>query len=128
MLRGILAREGVTIGRRRVATMMTRMGVEAIYRKQNTSNPHPGAQDLSLSLAWAEGRSSEPDLGNGHHLHPDGAPLCVSDRLVQPRVLSYRVSIAIEADFYVEALPSMLIAVSLAIRTPVKASLVNWLS
>ena len=42
MLRDFLNREGIDIGRRRVATMMKRMGVEAIYRKPNTSKPAPG--------------------------------------------------------------------------------------
>src|SRR5471030_2537817 len=42
MLRDFLNREGVKIGRHRVATMMRRMGIEAIYRKPNTSRPQPG--------------------------------------------------------------------------------------
>ena len=42
MLRDFLNREGVAIGRRHVATLMKRMGIEAIYRKPNTSKPAPG--------------------------------------------------------------------------------------
>lgn len=30
------------VGRQRVATMMKRMGVEALYRRPNTSKPSPG--------------------------------------------------------------------------------------
>src|SRR5271165_6484171 len=37
MLRDLLRGEGVPIGRELVATMMRRMGIEAIYRKPNTS-------------------------------------------------------------------------------------------
>ena len=37
MLRDLLRGEGVEIGRELVATMMRRMGIEAIYRKPNTS-------------------------------------------------------------------------------------------
>jgi len=37
MLRDLLRGEGVMIGRELVATMMRRMGIEAIYRKPNTS-------------------------------------------------------------------------------------------
>jgi putative transposase len=37
MLRDLLGGEGVEIGRQRVATMMRRMGIEAIYRRPNTS-------------------------------------------------------------------------------------------
>ena len=42
MLRDMLTREGVLIGRRHVATLMKRMGIEAIYRRPNTSKPAPG--------------------------------------------------------------------------------------
>jgi putative transposase len=42
MLRDTLNREGVSIGRRHVATLMRRMGIEAIYRRQNTSKAAPG--------------------------------------------------------------------------------------
>ena len=42
MLRDFLAREGVEIGRRHVSTLMKRMGIEAIYRRRNTSKPAPG--------------------------------------------------------------------------------------
>jgi len=41
MLRDLLRREGHTIGRKRVCTLMTRMGIEAVYRKPNTSQRHP---------------------------------------------------------------------------------------
>ena len=42
MLRDLLNREGIEIGRRHVVTLMKRMGMEAIYRKPNTSKPAPG--------------------------------------------------------------------------------------
>src|SRR5271163_2448572 len=42
MLRDFLEREGVAVGRRHVATLMRRMGVEAIYRRRNSSKPAPG--------------------------------------------------------------------------------------
>jgi hypothetical protein len=42
MLRDMLRREGVSIGRRDVATLMKYMGIEAIYRRPNTSEPAPG--------------------------------------------------------------------------------------
>src|SRR5450432_4325815 len=37
MLRDLLRGEGMVIGRELVATLMRRMGIEAIYRKPNTS-------------------------------------------------------------------------------------------
>jgi putative transposase len=42
MLRDFLGREGIAVGRRHVATLMKRTGIEAIYRRQNTSKPEPG--------------------------------------------------------------------------------------
>ena len=42
MLRDLLRGEGVAIGRQRVATMMKRMGIQALYRRPNTSKPAPG--------------------------------------------------------------------------------------
>jgi putative transposase len=42
MLRDLLRGEGVAIGRQRVATMMKRMAIEALYRRPNTSKPAPG--------------------------------------------------------------------------------------
>jgi putative transposase len=42
MLRDFLDSEGLAIGRRHVATLMKRMGIEAIYRRPNPSKPAPG--------------------------------------------------------------------------------------
>lgn len=39
MLRSFLVREGLDVGRLHVATLMRRMGVEASYRRPNTSKP-----------------------------------------------------------------------------------------
>ena len=41
MLRDLLRGEGHTIGRKRVRTLMTRMGINAVYRKPRTSQRHP---------------------------------------------------------------------------------------
>jgi putative transposase len=42
MLRDLLRGEGVVIGREHVATMMRRMGIEALYRRPSTSKSAPG--------------------------------------------------------------------------------------
>jgi putative transposase len=42
MLRDLLRGEAIAIGRQRVATMMKRMGIAALYRCPNTSKPAPG--------------------------------------------------------------------------------------
>ena len=40
MLRDLLAQEGYSVGRRHVATLMKTMGIEALYRRPNTSRRH----------------------------------------------------------------------------------------
>jgi putative transposase len=42
MLRDLLRLQGVPIGRKHVATLMHRMGLEALYRHPRTTRPHPG--------------------------------------------------------------------------------------
>lgn len=42
MLRAMLAAEGNKVGRRHVATLMRRMGIEALYRRPRTTKPEPG--------------------------------------------------------------------------------------
>lgn len=40
MLSRLLKREGLTVGRRRVSTLMKLMNIHALYRKPNTSKHH----------------------------------------------------------------------------------------
>jgi hypothetical protein len=42
MLRDLLAGEGIKVGRLHMRTLMKRLGIEALYRKPNTSKPAPG--------------------------------------------------------------------------------------
>jgi putative transposase len=42
MLRDLLWHQGLVVGRRPIRTLMRRMGIEAIYRRPNTSKPAPG--------------------------------------------------------------------------------------
>ena len=42
VLRDLLRQEGTAVGRLHVATLMKRMGLEALYRRRNTSKPAPG--------------------------------------------------------------------------------------
>ena len=63
MLRDMLKAKGVRIGRKHVSTLMKRMGIEALYRRPNTSKRHPKLQiypyllkDLKIERAnkiWA---------------------------------------------------------------------------
>lgn len=42
MLQGLLKQEGHQVGRLHIATLMRRMGIEALYCRPNTSKPEPG--------------------------------------------------------------------------------------
>ncbi len=48
MRRDLLRDEGIAIGRKRVAAMMRRMGIEALYRRPNTSKLVAGASSLPV--------------------------------------------------------------------------------
>ena len=107
MLRDLLKREGVSIGRRHVATLMKRMGIEAIYRRPNTSKPSPGHKIYPYLLrgkkieradhVWAMDITYIPMARGFVYL---AAVVDVFSR----RVLSHRLSITMEAEFCVEAL------------------------
>jgi putative transposase len=107
MLRDLLNKEGVEIGRRHVATLMKRMGVEALYRRPNTSKPAPGHKIYPYLLrgmvidapdkVWAMDITYVPMARGFVYL------AAVIDWFSR-RVLSWRLSIAMEAGFCVEAL------------------------
>lgn len=107
MLRGLLAGEGVKIGRRRVATLMKRMGIEALYRRPRTTKPEPGhkiypylLRDMTITQpnqVWAMDITYIPMARGFVYL---AAVLDWATR----RVLSWRLSITMEASFCVEAL------------------------
>ena len=111
MLRDMLNREGVSIGRRHVATLMKRMGIEAIYRRPNTSKPAPGHKVYPYLLrgqkieradhVWAMDITYVPMARGFVYL---AAVVDVFSR----RVLSHRVSITMDAGFCVEALEEAL--------------------
>jgi putative transposase len=107
MMRDFLNRAGVSIGRRHVATLMKRMGIAAIYRRPNTSKPAPGHKIYPYLLrgvtveranqVWATDITYIPMARGFVYL------VAVVDWFSR-RVLSWRVSITLEADFCVEAL------------------------
>jgi putative transposase len=111
MLRDFLNREGVSIGRRHVVSLMKRMGISAIYRTPNTSKPAPGHKIYPYLLrgvkiervdqVWAMDITYIPMARGFVYL---AAVIDVFSR----RVLAHRVSITMEADFCVEALEEAL--------------------
>jgi len=111
MLRDLLAGEGIKVGRRHVTTLMQRMAIEAIYRRPNTSRPAPGhkiypylLRKLPVTRAnqvWAMDITYIPmSLGFVY--------LAAVVDWYSRRVLSWRLSITLEADFCIEALQQAL--------------------
>jgi putative transposase len=111
MLRDLLAGAGFKVGRLHVATLMKRMGIEAIYRKPNTSKPAPGHRIYPYLLrklpvtrpnqVWAMDITYVPMARGFVYL------AAVIDWFSR-RVLSWRLSITMEAAFCVEALDEAL--------------------
>lgn len=111
MLRDLLRQEGVEIGRCHVATLMKRMAIEALYRRPNTSKPMPGHKVYPYLLrklpivrpnqVWATDISYIPMAKGFVYL------VAIVDWFSR-KVLAWRVSITMEADFCVEALEEAL--------------------
>ena len=55
MMRDFLVREDFEVGRLHVATLIKRMGIEAIYRRSNTSKPAPGHKIYPYLLRKLDG-------------------------------------------------------------------------
>jgi putative transposase len=111
MLRGLLAAEGCKIGRRHVKTLMKRMGIEALYRRPRTTKPEPGHKIYPYLLrgmaitrpnqVWAMDITYIP-MARGF------VYLAIVLDWFSRRVLSWRLSITMEAAFCVETLEDAL--------------------
>ncbi|HAJ8872042.1 TPA: IS3-like element ISKpn11 family transposase [Escherichia coli] len=111
MLQGLLRGEGTEVGRLHVATLMKKMGIEAIYRRPNTSKPAPGHKIYPYLLrklavtrpnqVWAMDITYVP-MARGF------VYLCAVVDWFSRRVLSWRLSITMEADFCIEAVEDAL--------------------
>ena len=107
MLRGLLAGKGSKIGRRHVKTLMQRMGIEALYRRPRTTKPEPGhkihpylLRGLAIerpNQVWAMDITYIP-MARGF------VYLAVVLDWFSRRVLSWRVSITMDAAFCVATL------------------------
>ena len=106
MLRDMLRLEGVTIGRQAVATLMRRMGIEALYRRPSTSKPAPGHKIYPYLLGklaidrpnqvWAMDITYIPMARGFVYL------AAVVDWFSR-RVLAWRLSITLETEFCIDA-------------------------
>lgn len=106
MLRDLLRLEGVRIGRKHVATLMRKMGIEALYRRPNTSRRHAAHPVFPYLLrhltieqpnhVWAMDITYVPMKRGFVYL------AAVMDWATR-RVLSWRLSISLTTDFCIEA-------------------------
>jgi putative transposase len=111
LLRDLLAAEGSKIGRRHVTKLMKRMAIEALYRRPRTTKPEPGHKVYPYLLrgaaitrpnqVWAMDITYIP-MARGF------VYLAVVLDWFSRRVLSWRVSITMEAAFCVETLEEAL--------------------
>ena len=111
MLRGLLSADGCKIGRRHVKTLMKRMGIEALYRRPHTTQPGPGNKIYPYLLrgmeitrpnqVWAMDITYVPMARGFVYL------VVVLDWFSRC-ILSWRLSITMEAAFCVEALEDAL--------------------
>ncbi|WP_280993239.1 IS3 family transposase [Ochrobactrum sp. 19YEA23] len=111
MLQGLLKAEGLQTGRLHVATLMKKMGIEAIYRRPSTSKPAPGHKIYPYLLrnltvlrpnqVWAMDLTYIP-MARGF------VYLCAVVDWFSRRVLSWRLSITMEAAFCIEAVEEAL--------------------
>ena len=106
MLRDMVRREGFVVGRRHMRTLMQRMGIEATYRKPDTSKKHPARKvcpyllrDLKIDRAnqvWAMDITYIPMAKGWVYLT---VVLAWRSR----KVLAWRLSISMDVDFCIEA-------------------------
>jgi putative transposase len=111
MLRGLLQAEGHQVGRLHVSTLMKKMAIEALYRRPNTSKPAPGHKIYPYLLrklavarpnqVWAMDITYIPMARGFVYL------AAVVDWFSR-KVLAWRLSITLSADFCIEALEEAL--------------------
>ena len=111
MLRDLLRQQGADVGRMRVSSLMRKMGIEAIYRRPNTSKPAPGhriypylLRDLAVTRpnqAWAMDISYIPMARGFVYL------TAVVDWFSR-KILSWKLSITMDVSFCLEAVEEAL--------------------
>jgi len=107
MLRDLLRLQGVNVGRKHVATLMRRMGIEALYQRPRTTQSHPGhvvfpylLRDRAITApnqVWAMDITYIPMRRGFVYL---AAVLDWATR----RVLAWRLSNSMTVDFCIDAL------------------------
>jgi putative transposase len=111
LLRDTLNREGFQGGRRHVSSLMTKMGIELLYRRPNTSRRHPAhrvypylLRGLTIDRAnqvWSMDITYVP-MAKGF------VYLCVVLDWASRKALAHRVAITLDTSFCIEALEEAL--------------------
>lgn len=111
MLRALLRQEGVPVGRKHVATLMRRLGLEALYRKPRTTQRHPAhkvypylLRNLAITRVnqvWGMDVTYIPMAKGFVYL------VAVVDWYTR-RVLAWRVAITMDVQFCLEAVEAAL--------------------
>ena len=107
LLKKLLRAEGYEVGRKHVATLMRRMGIEALYRKKSTSKRHPEhaiypylLRNVAIERAnqvWALDITYIP-------MRRGFVYFCAVMDWASRRILAFRLSNTLTAEFCVEAL------------------------
>src|ERR1700704_2995834 len=111
MLRGLLAAEGCKIGRRHVKTLMRGMALEGLYRRPRTTKPEPGHNIYPYLLrGMAITRPNQVRAMDITYIPMERGFVYLAVVLdwATRRVLSWRLSITMEAAFCVETLQDAL--------------------
>ena len=104
MLRDFLRLQGVEVGRRHVGTLMRRMGIQALYRKPNTSKKNPAHSVFPYALRGLAIERANQVWALDITMARGWAHLVAVLDWASRRLLAHRVSFTMEADFCVEAL------------------------
>jgi len=112
MLCAMLNQEGFDVGRKHIATLMKKMGIEALYQRPRTSKPEPGHKVYPYLLrtmkvdrpnqVWAMDITYIP-MAKGY------CYLCAVVDWFSRKVLAWRLAISMEASFCLESLEEALV-------------------
>jgi putative transposase len=110
-LRDELVDRGLGVGREHVATLMRRMGIEALYPKRRLSQPHPGHRVYPYLLRGLEITAAGQVWCADITYLPMARGFCYLTAIMDwasRRVLSFRLSNTLDASFCIEALEAAL--------------------
>jgi putative transposase len=105
MLRDLLRQDGASVGRRHVANLMRKMGIEALYQRPRTTRPHPGHRVFPYLLRNRQ--ITEPNQAWGMDItyipmNKGFVYLAAVLDWATRRVLAWRLSNSMTADFCIE--------------------------